>query len=127
MAACWTPAIAGLLPSGDSVMDYLEGVGPENHTKVRAYAVHRRTHHRRHRQRSHQERAVLSVRGPNGFKKSFRHELLVPEYALLDPDPLATCPVAADSRQRHGRPDATTESYVSIKANPSPMHWRKVA
>jgi alcohol dehydrogenase len=62
--------------------------------------------------------AVLNVRGPNGFKKSFRHELLVPEYALLDPDLLASCPrpqIAANAM------DALTqllESYVSIKANP---------
>ena len=62
--------------------------------------------------------AVLSVQGVGGFKKSFRHESLVPRYAVLDPELLASCPqtlIAADGM------DALTqllESYVSLKANP---------
>jgi alcohol dehydrogenase class IV len=61
---------------------------------------------------------VLSVHGRNGFKKSFRDECLIPEYAVIDPDLLASCPrelVAADGM------DAFTqllESYASLKANP---------
>jgi alcohol dehydrogenase len=61
---------------------------------------------------------VLSVQGENGFKKSFRHDALVPEYAIVDPDLLASCPpelIAADGM------DALTqllESYVSSRANP---------
>ncbi|WP_425411738.1 hypothetical protein [Methylomicrobium lacus] len=51
-------------------------------------------------------------------EKSFRDECLIPEYAVIDPDLLASCPrelIAADGM------DAFTqllESYVSIKANP---------
>jgi alcohol dehydrogenase class IV len=58
------------------------------------------------------------VQGPDGFKKSFRDECLIPEYAVIDPDLLASCPrelVAADGM------DAFTqllESYVSLKTNP---------
>ena len=110
-------AIAGLLPSGASVMDYLEGVGPEKNyhgpatpfiaVPTTAGAGSEAT-----------KNAVLSVRGPAGFKKSFRHDQLVAEYAILDPDLLATCPplqIAANAM------DALTqllESYVAIKANP---------
>ncbi|QQS54876.1 MAG: iron-containing alcohol dehydrogenase [Candidatus Competibacteraceae bacterium] len=110
-------AIAGLLPGGGSVMDYLEGVGPEKIYQGPALpfiAVPTTAGTGSEATKN----AVLSVRGPNGFKKSFRHELLVPEYALLDPDLLATCPppqIAANAM------DALTqllESYVSIKANP---------
>ncbi|OIQ84360.1 1,3-propanediol dehydrogenase [mine drainage metagenome] len=61
---------------------------------------------------------MLSVQGDGGFKKSFRHETLVPRIAVLDPELLATCPralIAADGM------DALTqllESYLSLKANP---------
>ena len=110
-------AIAGLLPSGDSVMNYLEGVGPEMpyHGPTTPFIAAPTT---AGTGSEATRNAVLSVRGPTGFKKSFRHDLLVPEYALLDPDLLATCPkpqIAANAM------DALTqllESYVSIKANP---------
>ncbi len=110
-------AVAGLLPSGDSVMDYLEGIGPEKpyHGPAVPFIAVPTT---AGTGSEATKNAVLSVRGANGFKKSFRHDLLVPEYALLDPDLLATCSkpqIAANAM------DALTqllESYVSIKANP---------
>lgn len=110
-------AIAGLLPGGDSVMNYLEGVGPEKPYRGPAIpfiAVPTTAGTGSEATKN----AVLSARGPNGFKKSFRDDQLVPEYALLDPDLLATCPkpqIAANAM------DALTqllESYGSIKANP---------
>ncbi len=110
-------AIAGLLPSGDSVMDYLEGIGPEKPYQGPALPfIAAPTTAGTGSEAT--KNAVLSTRGPNGFKKSFRHDLLVPEYALLDPDLLASCPrpqIAANAM------DALTqllESYVSTKANP---------
>ncbi|HRD50071.1 MAG: iron-containing alcohol dehydrogenase [Candidatus Competibacter sp.] len=110
-------AIAGLLPSGDSAMDYLEGVGPEKpyHGPAAPFIAVPTT---AGTGSEATKNAVLSMRGPAGFKKSFRHDLLVPEYALLDPDLLASCPppqIAANAM------DALTqllESYVSTKANP---------
>ena len=62
--------------------------------------------------------AVLSMRGAEGFKKSFRHEQLVARVAIVDPQLLASCPkslIAADGM------DAFTqllESYVSANASP---------
>ncbi|KAB2936161.1 MAG: iron-containing alcohol dehydrogenase [Candidatus Contendobacter sp.] len=110
-------AIAGLLPGGNSVMDHLEGVGPEKpyHGPATPFIAVPTT---AGTGSEATKNAVLSVRGPEGFKKSFRHDLLVPEYALLDPDLLANCPkpqIAANAM------DALTqllESYVSSKANP---------
>ena len=110
-------AIAGLLPSGNSVMDYLEGVGPEKpyHGPAAPFIAVPTT---AGTGSEATKNAVLSVRGPSGFKKSFRDDGLVPEYALLDPDLLAGCPrpqIAANAM------DALTqllESYVSTKANP---------
>ena len=109
-------AIAGLLKPGNSVMDHLEGVGPElpyqgPATPFIAVPTTAGTGSEA------TKNAVLSKHGPEGFKKSFRDEKLVAEVALVDPDLLATCPspiIAANGM------DAFTqllESYVSSKAN----------
>jgi alcohol dehydrogenase len=61
---------------------------------------------------------VLSVRGAGGYKKSFRDEKLVAEWAVVDPDFLGSVPralIAADGM------DALTqllESFVSTRSNP---------
>jgi len=110
-------AIAGLLKPGNSVLDHLEGVGPELPyrgpvTPFIAVPTTAGTGSEA------TKNAVLSVHGKDGYKKSFRDERLVPEYAVVDPDLLAGCPrplIAANGM------DALTqllESYVSTKANP---------
>lgn len=110
-------AIAGLLIPGNSVMDHLEGVGPElpyrgPATPFIAVPTTAGTGSEA------TKNAVLSVQGPEGFKKSFRDEQLVAQYAVVDPDLLASCPrpvLAANGM------DAFTqllESFVSIRANP---------
>lgn len=110
-------AVAGLLRLPNSVMDFLEGVGPElpyPGPAVPFIAVPTTAGTGSEATKN----AVLSVQGAGGFKKSFRHEQLVPRYAVLDPELLASCPlelVAADGM------DALTqllESYVSLRANP---------
>jgi alcohol dehydrogenase len=109
-------AIAGLLKPGNSVMDHLEGVGPELSyqgpaTPFIAVPTTAGTGSEA------TKNAVLSVQGQEGFKKSFRDEKLVAEIALIDPDFLSTCTqqvIAANGM------DAFTqllESYVSSKAN----------
>ncbi len=110
-------AIAGLLPHGNSVMDHLEGVGPEipyAGPSLPFIAVPTTAGTGSEATKN----AVLSMHGPDGFKKSFRDDQLVAKYAVLDPDLLASCPpdlIAANGM------DALTqllESYVSTKANP---------
>ncbi|MEW6292383.1 MAG: iron-containing alcohol dehydrogenase [Pseudomonadota bacterium] len=108
-------AIAGLLKPGNSVLDHLEGVGPElpyrgPATPFIAVPTTAGTGSEA------TKNAVLSIEGQ--FKKSFRDDQLVAEWALVDPDLLATCPpplIAADGM------DAFTqllESFVSTRANP---------
>jgi alcohol dehydrogenase class IV len=110
-------AIAGLLRPGNSVMDHLEGVGPEAPYRgpaVPFIAVPTTAGTGSEATAN----AVLSVRGRDGFKKSFRDEKLVAEFAVVDPDLLSTCPrevIAADGM------DALTqllESFVSSRATP---------
>jgi alcohol dehydrogenase len=110
-------AIAGLLRVGRSVLDYLEGVGPElpyAGPAVPFVAVPTTAGTGSEATKN----AVLSRHGAEGFKKSFRDEQLVAEYAVVDPQLLASCPpelIAANGM------DALTqllESYVSTRANP---------
>jgi alcohol dehydrogenase class IV len=110
-------AIAGLLVTGRSVMDHLEGVGrgvPYEGPAVPLVAVPTTAGTGSEATKN----AVLSERGPGGFKKSFRHEQLVARVAIVDPDLLASCPkplLAANGM------DAFTqllESFVSANASP---------
>ncbi|MHB8534631.1 MAG: iron-containing alcohol dehydrogenase [Sulfuricaulis sp.] len=110
-------AIAGLLPTGHSVMDYLEGVGRDAaYTGPAAPLIAVPTTAGTGSEAT--KNAVLSVQGVGGFKKSFRHDALVAQVALVDPELLASCPpelIAANGM------DAFTqllESYVSTRSNP---------
>jgi alcohol dehydrogenase len=108
-------AIAGLLKPGNSVLDHLEGVGPEAPYRGPAtpfIAVPTTAGTGSEATKN----AVLSVTGQ--YKKSFRADQLVAAWAVVDPDLLATCPpalIAADGM------DAFTqllEAFVSTRANP---------
>ena len=109
-------AVAGLLRIEHSVMEYLEGVGPElpyTGPSVPFIAIPTTAGTGSEATKN----AVLSIQGPKGFKKSFRDEQLVAQYAIVDPDLLASCPpelIAANGM------DALTqlmESFVSTNSN----------
>jgi alcohol dehydrogenase len=112
-------AIAGLLRSGTSALDHLEGVGrgvpfPGPATPFVAVPTTAGTGS------EVTKNAVLAGRLPSGepFKKSFRDEALVARVAILDPDLLASCPppvIAGDGM------DALTqllEALTSTGASP---------
>lgn len=110
-------AIAGLLGSSTQLLDHLEGVGrglpyPGPARPVVAVPTTAGTGSEATRN------AVITVRGPNGYKRSFRNEQLVPADAVIDPDLLAGAPrelIAANGL------DALTqliEAFTSRKATP---------
>ena len=110
-------AVAGLLKPGNSVMDHLEGVGPElpyrgPTTPFIAVPTTAGTGSEATRN------AVLTRQGPAGFKKSFRDEALMAEVALVDPDLLATCPPALIAANGMDALTQLLESYLSVRANP---------
>ncbi|MBS0425446.1 MAG: iron-containing alcohol dehydrogenase [Proteobacteria bacterium] len=109
-------AVAGLLPVQRSVMNYLEGADPElpyQGPSVPFIAVPTTAGTGSEATKN----AVLSVQGDNGFKKSFRHDKLVAEYAVVDPDLLASCPPGVIAANGMDALTQLLESYVSIKAN----------
>ncbi len=110
-------AIAGLLRVGDSVMDYLEGVGSEKTYRgpaVPFIAVPTTAGTGSEATKN----AVLSVHGPEGFKKSFRSDALVAEWAVVDPDLVASCPPEILAGNGMDALTQLVESYVSTNANP---------
>ena len=84
-------AIAGLLPVETELLDHLEGVGrgvlyPGGALPVVAVPTTAGTGSEATRN------AVVTRRGPDGYKRSFRDESMVPADAIVDPDLLATAP-----------------------------------
>jgi alcohol dehydrogenase class IV len=110
-------AIAGLLRTGTSVTDHLEGVGaqlPYPGPAVPLVAVPTTAGTGSEATRN----AVISERGPAGYKRSFRDERLVAADAVVDPELLAG---AGSIRIAANGMDALTqllEAYVSLKAGP---------
>lgn len=109
-------AIAGLLPHGNSVMDHLEGVGPElpYQGPPLPYIAMPTT---AGTGSEATKNAVLSIQSKKGFKKSFRDKQLVPTYALVDPELLTSCPKALIAANGMDAITQLIESYVSLKTN----------
>ncbi len=108
--------VAGLLPTGDSVMEYLEGVGNGKLHDGRAVPMIAVPTTAGTGSEASMN-GVLSNR-EQGFKKSFRHPSLVPQVAIVDPDLLATSPQSLIAANGCDALSQLLESYLSTKASP---------
>ncbi|MDQ6986414.1 MAG: iron-containing alcohol dehydrogenase [Mariprofundaceae bacterium] len=110
-------AIAGLLPLGHSVMEYLEGVGKgrDYHGPSTPFIAVPTT---AGTGGETSKNAVLSEIGEGGFKKSFRHEMLVARHIILDPELSLSCPPDVTAACGMDALTQLLESYVSSGANP---------
>ncbi len=110
-------AIAGLLPLGNSVMEYLESVGngkPYRGPSTPFVAIPTTAGTGGEASKN----AVLSARGDGGFKKSFRHERLVARHVILDPELTLSCPPDVTAACGMDALTQLLESYVSSHASP---------
>ena len=108
-------AIAGLIPSQTSVMDYLEGVGAGKPFDVETcplIAVPTTAGTGSETTKN----AVLSRIGE--FKKSFRDNKLLAAEAWLDPELLKTCPNEVLYSTGMDAFTQLLESYTTLKSNP---------
>ena len=110
-------AIAGLLPSGRSVLDHLEGVGrgvPYTGPALPFVAVPTTAGTGSEATRN----AVLGERGSEGYKKSFRHEALTAREAVIDPQLLDSCPPSLVASDGLDTLTQLVESFVSPRSSP---------
>jgi alcohol dehydrogenase class IV len=110
-------AIAGLLRTGTSVRDHLEGLDPQlpyPGPAVPFVAVPTTAGTGSETTRN----AVISEVGPAGFKRSFRHEQLVAVDAVVDPDLLAGAPREVIATNGMDAVTQLLEAYVSLRAGP---------
>lgn len=109
-------AVAGLITNGGSIMDYLEGVGSGKTIEKPAipYIAAPTT---AGTGTEVTKNAVISSR-KHKFKKSIRHQYLIPRIALVDPELTFSQPKAVTAACGMDALTQLTEPYVSLKSNP---------
>ncbi|MFX1453066.1 MAG: iron-containing alcohol dehydrogenase [Promethearchaeota archaeon] len=109
-------AISAMIPKNDSIEHYLEGIGDKIHDgkKIPFIAIPTTSGTGSEATKN----AVISKIGSSGYKKSLRHDNLIPNFAIIDPELMLSCPSSISAACGLDAFTQLLESYVSIKASP---------
>lgn len=109
-------AISAMLPLGDSVVDYLEGVGTKQHNGKKVPFIAVPTTGGTGSEAT--KNAVLSRSGKDGFKRSLRHDNFIPNIAIIDPMLAVGTPFDITAATGLDALTQLLEAYVSTAASP---------
>jgi alcohol dehydrogenase class IV len=109
-------AISAMIPKNDSIINYLEGIGDKTHDGIKIPYIAVPTTSGTGSEAT--KNAVITRVGAKGFKKSLRHDNLIPDYAVIDPNLVLSCPKSVSASCGMDAFTQLLEAFVSPKANP---------